>query len=414
MSWQGFEGDVTGAWLFTGERLVRGGGVRAAGGRVVRVLAPGEEGSGGAGVLRFRSGLVHPGLVDAHAHLDLSNLSGLLPGDGPFTDWLAGVRALRLGSGREELVRAAEAGLVELAGGGTTAVADFSSEAVSEPALRGWPGRGLLLREVIGIGSARSLPVLEAAAAWLAEHPDQERLRFGLGPHAPYSVHPDLFRGCRDLAAGRPLAIHVAEDPAEALFLAAGGGPFRDFLERLGVSLDGFEPPGERPVPYLGRLGLLGPDTLLVHANDLLADEVAAIGASGAAMVFCPGTHRFFGRPPHPLLRLLDAGVPAGLGTDSAASNQGLSMAAEMRHVRAMFPGLPAETVFALGTGRQLQRFFPGAGSLEEGADADLAVADLGAGRPGNDPLETFLREELPTLFTLAGGRILFDARNRP
>ena len=158
-------------------------------------------------------------------------------------------------------------------------------------------------------------------------------------------------------------------------------------------------------------LGVLDRDTMLVHAGDVTAAEIAAIARSGAAVVFCPGTHVYFCRPPHPLPALLEAGVPTGLGTDSSASNTGLSIAAEMRTVRRLFPELPARTIWQLGTGALLDRFFPGAGSVEPGATADLAVTDLSpagsaAAAAAGDPLEAFLALDLdaPAALTLCAG----------
>ena len=76
----------------------------------------------------------------------------------------------------------------------------------------------------------------------------------------------------------------------------------------------------------------------ILHANDLNRQDIQTIAARGSAVVFCPGTHRYFDRPGHPLDGLLAAGVPVALGTDSSASNDGLSMQSEMRHVRELFP----------------------------------------------------------------------------
>ena len=128
-------------------------------------------------------------------------------------------------------------------------------------------------------------------------------------------------------------------------------------------------------------------------------------------MVFCPGTHRFFDRPAHPLPQLLAAGVPLGLGTDSAASNRGLSLLAEMREVRRTFPQLAPATVFALATGSLLGSVLPGAGTLSPGGAADVAVTELGATDPdagGKDPLGAVLDGSGETLLTVAGGRVVY------
>ena len=148
----------------------------------------------------------------------------------------------------------------------------------------------------------------------------------------------------------------------------------------------------------------------MVHAGCLEPGDAARLAASGAAVAFCPGTHAWFDRPPHPLPDLLAAGVPVALGTDSAASNTGLSTALEMRELRRQFPALPASTVFEIATGAHLARargpFGLLASSLEPGRPADLAAAEVPTG-PG-DPREAFLREPAPNLLTIAGGMLLF------
>ncbi|MBI4583144.1 MAG: amidohydrolase family protein [Planctomycetes bacterium] len=408
-----FDGLIAGAWLYTGDRLIRNGAVRIDSGQVAEILEgseiskrrPGEEPR-----LEFPSGLLHPGLVNAHAHLDLSGLSGkFAPGAG-FIDWLERVRAWRLPKSAADLRKAAGEGLEELARGGVTAVADFSFEGVSEEALLATPMQAILFREVIGLEPERRSQAIAAALEWLERRGGLTRLSCGLAPHAPYSAHPETIQRCHAICAGKPFSIHLAEDPAEREFLRDGGGPFQELLSRLGIPGGGFRPPGLGPIAYLESLGVLDGNTLLIHANDLLDAEIGELAGRGAAVVFCPGTQRFFRRPPHPLPRLLEAGVPAGVGTDSSASTGGLSMAGEMREARRQFPDLPPGIIFSLGTGRLLERFFPGAGRLVPGWPATLAVADLGAAARSRSPLEEFLQRPAPNRLTLCAGRILFQA----
>ncbi len=408
-----FDGLIAGAWLYTGDRLIRNGAVRIDSGQVAEVLEGADISKRHVGtgpLLEFPSGLIHPGLVNGHAHLDLSGLSGKIPPGAGFIEWLEKVRAWREPKSAADLQKAAAEGLAELAGDGVAAVADFSFEGVSEEALLARPMGALLFREVIGLEPERRSQAIAAARHWFERRSGAARISYGLAPHAPYSAHPETIQRCHSICSGKPLSIHLAEDPAEREFLRDGGGPFQELLRRLGISTGGFRPPGLGPIAYLKSLGVLDGSTLLIHANDLLDAEIGELAGSGAAVVFCPGTHRFFRRPLHPLPRLLEAGVPAGLGTDSPASNDGLSMAGEMREARRQFPDLPPGVIFSLGTGRLLERFFPGAGRLAPGWPATLAAADLGAAAASRSPLEEFLQKPAPNRLTLCAGRILFQA----
>src|SRR5947209_15551487 len=114
-------------------------------------------------------------------------------------------------------------------------------------------------------------------------HPATPTCRPGLSPHAPYSVHTLLFRGCAELAraAGVPLATHLAETRAELELLRDRAGPFVPFLQGVGV----WEPEGlAHDAAEVARLCSAAPRLLLVHGNYLAAEAVP----HGATVVYCP------------------------------------------------------------------------------------------------------------------------------
>jgi cytosine/adenosine deaminase-related metal-dependent hydrolase len=124
---------------------------------------------------------------------------------------------------------------------------------------------------------------------------------------------------------------------------------------------------------------LLGPRTLLVHAQHVQEAEIVRLARSRTPVVICPGTVAWFRRPRPPLTRLLASGICVGLGTDSIASNDDLSIRAEMGRVRSLWPGLPPESVLYMATtagGRCLAR--PGLGRLAVGGAADFIVVPMG------------------------------------
>lgn len=109
-----------------------------------------------------------------------------------------------------------------------------------------------------------------------------------------------------------------------------GRGALHEFLRDRGLLPDGWRPPGLRPVPYLESCGVLGPNTLLAHLNEIDDVDLGILRRTQARAVVCPGTHVYFDRGRFPLEQLLAAGIRTFLGTDSLASNDVLDMRREV------------------------------------------------------------------------------------
>lgn len=353
-----------------------------------RVLAPGElvwDAHGRLQSLRRARGpvadvCVLPGLVNAHAHLQLPPLPSA---PRAFLPWVSAVMAQRAGTTARAEQAQLRASLEASWRGGATAVGDIDSSGLALPAIAAAGLAGRSYRELTGFHLDR-----RGANALLRERRARAHgaVAIGWSPHAPYSVSPALFQA----AAGdrRHLAVHCAELPEEQQFLRTGKGPFADLLHRLGRLPPDFVPPGVGAVRWLEQLGLLRPGTLLVHGQELERGDVPRLAASGASLVVCPGTIAFFGRTPPPVPRWLDAGIPVALGTDSLASNDGLSMQRELQRAADFWPELSPQQLLAMATrhgARGLGR--PGLGRLARGGRADFVVLSA-TGR--HDPWQAF------------------------
>lgn len=324
-------------------------------------------------------GLLTPGLVNAHSHLELHDLAGQVPATGGFGAWVASLMALRAARQPEELVRGVRQGLQCLAESGTTALGDIDSLGLSGPALAASGLRVVHYLEALDAGdSARTAGVLESMQA---AQGGQALLQGGLAPHAPYTVSPELWRGLGQLASKRGLAVtvHWAETEAEVDWLAGRGGPLAGLLGT---------PPGPTGLDLIEAAGLLGPSTSLVHGNLPAVGEVQRLAAAGCVLVHCPGTHAFFEREAFPLERYQEAGVCLALGTDSSASNTGLDMRAEMGALRAAHPGISPGDVWQMATLGSARALGLKVGSLEPGQGADLAWFDV-EGLGAQEVLET-------------------------
>jgi 5-methylthioadenosine/S-adenosylhomocysteine deaminase len=320
----------------------------------VAALPAGE----GVAVERF-SGVLMPGLVNLHTHLELTGLTARAePTD--FPSWIAEVRSLKARRSAVGYSEAAARGLQDAYAAGITTVADTGDSGAVLGVLAQSSGSGVVYQEVFGPdpgGVDESRAGLEAQLEALGRGAGG-RVRLGVSPHAPYSVSAPLYRAVVDLARreGLPIAVHVAESRAETEFVVRGEGPFARAWRARGIP-----PLAEQaraatgsssirsPVAWLDRLGVLGPETLCIHAVQLDAEDVAVLAARKASIAHCPASNARHGHGVAPLRALLDAGLAVGVGTDSVLSVGRLDPFLELRTARAA-AGLDARSTLALAT----------------------------------------------------------------
>lgn len=382
---------LTARWIFPVACPPIPNGILAIEGTRIQVIEAAS--TGGVDLDLGNAGIV-PGFVNAHTHLDLSGLRGQCPPCPDFTGWLRAVIRHRRGQTAEQISADIHAGMAESVAAGTTLLGDISGQGASWACLQSAPLRSVVFLELLGLTAARAEEVGQAAEAWLQAHPETDRCRPGLSPHAPYSVHRALFARAASLHA--PLAVHLAESQAELELLASQSGPFLPFLKDLGV----WEPAGlVRSVAEL--LAILGP-SLYVHGNYLPADAELP---PGSTLVYCPRTHHAFGHPPHPFRHFLERGINVALGTDSLASNPDLSILEEARFLHRQHPDLPGRELLRMATlnGAQALGWSGETGSLEPGKSADLAIVPLPDEEPP-DPHLLLFSSVLPVEHSMFGG----------
>lgn len=371
---------VEGPPLPDGMLTIRGERIVAVG---QNLSAPQVQDLGNAAIL--------PGLVNCHTHLEFSGLERPLGAPGMiFPDWIRQVVAWRRsGVMPVSPLEAVQRGLDECHRTGTTTLGEIASSDWFSLFDKKPPLDLTVFLELIGLKAERIDPALQRAKDSLSY---AARWRMGLSPHAPYTVHPELFGKVVDLAAERksPLAFHLAEFREELEMLRSRTGPLLPLLQELDAWQEDAIPLGARPIDYLKILAA-APRSLIIHGNYLDAEEIAFLASHNdrMAVIYCPRTHAYFGHSKHPLSQMLAAGVAVGLGTDSRASNPDLNLLEEMRLVARRFPSIPAEAILKLGTlsgacGLGCEQEY---GSLVAGKVANLAVVSL-PDRDVKDPHE--------------------------
>lgn len=341
-----------------------------------------------AEVFSFPDGVICPGLVNAHTHLTLSALAGVVPSQ-PFEQWLpklvAALKPWEIADheasgivGAEQCLRA-----------GVTVVGDIAYGA-AEVARASEAGLGgVYYWELLGLNAEQIDDQLDYLR--FPEKPGRygERVVCGLSPHSPYTSGPELLQGVHRKATALrvPSAVHVAESSAEVELLMSGTGPLAAVARR---TAHGFIAPGTSTVRYLANLGVLDDVTAvhLCHASD---DDVRVLARHVRGAVTCPRSNRYLHNPPPSPGRLLAAGVVVGVGTDSSASNHDLDLMEEVRVVASMEPAMTSAALLHMATQGGADAIGVGDrfGSLEAGKLADLAVFSADG---GDDPAAQLIR----------------------
>ena len=354
------------------------------------LIADGKIGEiGKSAVLRKRYGSVNeidlgkgillPGFVNAHTHLELGWIKKRLRSFKGFTGWLEQiVKEKRLGVTNGEIIESVEEGIETLIGSGVTTVGEISSyNGIDKPLLKDSGLRTVLFREILDSNEDGT------DFSSLEESPLFEERLF---PHSPYSCSPGLLKkALRSYRKnGIPLGIHLGESADEVKFLRGEENYIEKKIFPLINKSPFKKPSADTPVSYLKNSGLLdGTRITLVHMVQVSEEEAEELRSLDVAIVLCPRSNLF-----------LQVGAPhvkqyadferLGLGTDGLSSNYNLDFFEEMRfyHLlisRAAGAKAAYKTVYAATLGGAKSLYLENkTGSIEPGKEADLVFLNTG------------------------------------
>jgi len=322
-----------------------------------------------------RGTLVLPGMINGHAHAAMSLFRGVAE-DHSLDDWLQ--RYIFPAEARnvtEEFVFwGTRLGVLEMLRGGVTTYADmYYFEDVVARVTKEAGMRGVLGQTILDF-PAPDHKTPAAALAYTQQFIERWKgdplITPAVAPHSIYTLSTETLKKAAELARanGVPILMHIAEAPFES--------------ERSRAKHGG------SPVNYLERIGLLGGDVVGAHCVWVDATDIATLLRCGVGTVHNPSSNMKLASGVMPVVDLLTAGVPVGLATDSAASNnnqdlfQEMNVAAKLQKVTRMDPrALPARQVVEMATigGARALHLDKQIGSLELGKQADVVLIGTGA-----------------------------------
>jgi len=361
---------LTGALLVTQDpqRRVARGDLRIERGRFTHV-GPNAPRTG-ARVVDAAAFAAVPGFVNTHGHVAMSLLRGIAD-DRDLSGFLDTLFAVDAHRSEVDVEAGAAAGVAEMLLGGTTSFLDLYyhedaiARAVERLGIRGFLGWAVLDPELT---TQKGTP-LDNARSFIERWKDHPRVTPLVAPQGVYVCSKETWLGPRALADDTKTLCHFHISETR-----------REVHEHEAKT-------GRRPVIWLDEIGFLGPRMVGAHGVWLTRREIEILGARGVGVAHCPSSNlKLAVGGVCPVVELRSSGVRVGIGTDSVASNNSLSMLREMhlagllqKHHRWDAGALPAQTLLDMATidGAHLLGRGHDLGSLEVGKRADMSLFRL-------------------------------------
>jgi aminodeoxyfutalosine deaminase len=348
--------------IFTGHAMLPQGNVLItdASGVVKEIIALKDAGDG----IEFFDGLLCPGFVNAHCHLELSHLKGLIPEQTGLVDFVFKVITERHFA-EDEILAAIETAENEMLQNGIVAVGDICNNTLTIPQKKKQRLQHHNFIEVSGFVPEFAQSRFDKARIILAAYKSLEKnIQYSifnvqcstLSPHAPYSVSPQLFELINNATANNIVTIHNQETIAEEDFIKNKTGDFLHLYQKMGIDISFYEPSGKSSLqtwfPYLNK----NQSIILVHNVTTQAGDIAfaKLPVAGCLLpiffCLCPNANLYITNTLPNLKMLMEEDCTIVLGTDSLASNHQLNILEEIKTLHKNFPAIELQTMLQWAT----------------------------------------------------------------
>jgi cytosine/adenosine deaminase-related metal-dependent hydrolase len=288
-----------------------------------------------------------PGLINAHCHLDYTCLRRKIPPPKSFADWIRAINAEKAKLSKQDYLVSINQGFAKAKKFGTTTIGNLTAfpelvAKINEPIRTWWFAELIDVREP---NRARDIVDLSVKSLKSKEN-------WGLAPHAPFTASADLYRHCEEAARAKNILLttHLAESREEMSMFCEAAGPLYECMKEIGRPMDdcGHETP---MALFFCRRALSG-RWIVAHLNELAESDFDLLAGSTEKfhVVHSPRSHDYFAHSRFPFQRLRTLGFNICLGTDSLASNDDLSLFAEMRAFQRSEPAVSPSKIFEMVT----------------------------------------------------------------
>lgn len=342
-------------------------------------------------VENFGEAVITAGFINCHSHLELSIMRGFLDDvEDNFFTWLIKLSVTRAEKlTNQDIEISALLGALEGSRAGVTCFGDIGrfGQAGFE-ALKKMNLRGVVFQETeFSPHNEKAVEDFDKLQEkFLAlKSTENELVKVGISPHAPYTVSRRLFELITDYALSEnvKISIHAAESDLEEQLVLHGSGAMAEFYLKREIH---WIVPKLSSIEYLSEIGVLRAKPLLAHCIRVNEKDLKLIAESGSGIAHCPKSNAKFGHSVAPFEKFLDKNLRVGLGSDSVASNNTCDMLEEGRFAaltararedkKRLINAKEVIETMTIGGARALQ-LENEIGSLEAGKQADLVVLSL-------------------------------------
>ncbi len=299
--------------------------------------------------IEFYNGIITPGFVNCHCHLELSYLKNELPTGNGLSGFICELNEKRINiiKDKEKLAQKADK---EMRDAGIVLCADICNSSLTFELKKGSKIEYINLIEVFGIDHHKAEQKIKEALA-LAEFSKLYGLPYNITPHSVYSLSLPLFRMIKELSRHNALtSVHFLESKEEITFLEKHSGLLMDAYKN-------FLPPDEDPITVKDHITAILEETtrsgnlILVHNTFIEKKHIEALkGRANLYYCLCPNSNFLLEGKLPPVMLMADEGCDIVIGTDSLASNSKLNILAEMKTLQQHFPALSLETLVRWAT----------------------------------------------------------------
>jgi len=363
--------------LFTGNTIIDGGNkvvVTTKDGTIVDIISTSEAGED----IRELDGLLCPGFINAHCHLELSHLKDAIPTKTGLSEFVKQIVPKR--AAPPEVIEAAiEAAENEMYNNGIVAVGDICNTADTIAAKTKGKIAYYNFIEIYGLDPLLAAQKMNEGLLLQAQY-EAANLKAVVIPHAPYSVPADLLKLLATHFGPHTVSIHNQETKAENDFFEKKIGAFVDMYARVGVDLDFFSPTKttslQSVLPYLKDAA----KSIWVHNSFTSESDIKAVQATNtdAYWCLCPNANQYIENTMPPIELLRSKNTTIVVGTDSYASNWSLNMLDELKMIYKHNPTLSLSETLSWITinGARALQMEDKIGSIEIGKKPGLVLIE--------------------------------------